>query len=145
MVTVKLIVVFCPRAPDVPITVTETVPVAADAVALKVNVLVFVVLVGLKDAVTPLGRVDVIARFTLLLKPPDGLTVIVLVMLAPWARVTELGEAKTVKLGLTLLLELPPPHAAKARRLGNVTDLKNKRSLEFRTGHPMEKLLKEHD
>ncbi len=40
---------------DVPVTVTVTVPVAAVLLAVSVNVLVLAVLLGLNDAVTPLG------------------------------------------------------------------------------------------
>ena len=56
------------KLPAVPVTVSLTVPVAALLPAVSVNVLVFAVLVGLKDAVTPPGRPDV-DKLTLLLKP----------------------------------------------------------------------------
>jgi hypothetical protein len=41
------------------------------------------VLVGLKDAVTPVGRVEVTAKLTLPVNPFSGFTVIVLVPLLP--------------------------------------------------------------
>ena len=46
------------RVPDVPVTITLIVPVAALLVALKVKVLVPVVLAGLKTAVTPEGSAE---------------------------------------------------------------------------------------
>jgi hypothetical protein len=55
--------------PDVPLTVTVTVPVVAVVLAVSVKVLVLVVLVGLKDAVTPLGRPEA-DKLTLPVKPP---------------------------------------------------------------------------
>jgi hypothetical protein len=48
--------------------VTVTVPVVAVLLAFSVSVLVVVVLAGLKDAVTPLGR-PVVVKLTLPLKP----------------------------------------------------------------------------
>ena len=51
--------------------VTVKVPVAAVRLAVSVKVLVPVVLVGLKDPVTPLGRPDAV-RLTLLAKPFSG-------------------------------------------------------------------------
>ncbi len=65
-----------------PVIVTVDVPVAAPLLAVSVNVLVVVVLLGLNDAVTPLGRPEV-DRATLPLKPFCGVTVIVLVPLVP--------------------------------------------------------------
>ena len=50
--------------------------------AANVNVLVLAVLLGLNDAVTPLGRPDA-DKLTLPLKPPCGVTLIVLVPLVP--------------------------------------------------------------
>lgn len=78
--------------PDAPETVTVTVPVVALVLAASVNVLVFAVLLGLNDAVTPLGKPDA-DKLTLLLKPPCGVTVMVLVPLAPWTSLRLLGEA----------------------------------------------------
>jgi hypothetical protein len=66
----------------VPVIVTVAVPVAAPALAVSVNVLVLVVLPGLNDAVTPLGRPEA-DRATLPVKPFSGVTVIVLVPAVP--------------------------------------------------------------
>jgi hypothetical protein len=55
--------------PDVPVMVTVVgPPAAAEPLAVRVKVLVLVVLVGLKDAVTPLGSPEA-AKATLPLKP----------------------------------------------------------------------------
>jgi len=62
--------------------VTVTVPGVAVPLAVSVSVLAVVVVVGLKDAVTPLGRLDA-DRLTLPLKPFCGVTEIVLVPLVP--------------------------------------------------------------
>jgi hypothetical protein len=83
-VTVRLRVVVCVNAPDVPWMVTVTgPPVVAEAVAVSVKVLVVVVGFGLNDAVTPVGRVEATDRFTLPVNPLVGVTVIVLVPLLP--------------------------------------------------------------
>ena len=70
------------KLPDAPETVTVAAPVAAVLLAVNVNVLVPVVVTGLNDAVTPLGRPDA-DKPTLPLKPPCGVTVILLVPFAP--------------------------------------------------------------
>jgi hypothetical protein len=57
-------------------------PVAAVLPALNVSVLVPLVDVGLKDAVTPLGR-PLAASDALPLKPPDGVTVTVALAVPP--------------------------------------------------------------
>jgi hypothetical protein len=86
------------KLPDVPVIVTVDVPAAAVLLAASVNVLVPVMLMGLKDAVTPLGR-PVADKPTLPLKPFCGATVIVLVPLAPCAIVTLVGDAESEKFG----------------------------------------------
>lgn len=83
--------VVCDNPPDAPETVTVSVPVAAVLLAISVNVLVFAVLLGLNDAVTPLGKPGA-DKLTPLLKPPCGVTVMVLVPLVPWTRLRLLGE-----------------------------------------------------
>jgi hypothetical protein len=86
------------KVPDVPVMVTVDVPVVAVALAVSVNVLVLVVLVvllGLKEAVTPLGRPEA-DKLTLPVKPFCGVTVIVLVPLLPCTRVTPFGKAESV-------------------------------------------------
>ena len=55
----ETVVVFV-KLPDVPVIVTVTVPVVAVPLAVRVNVLVLAVLLGLNDAVTPLGRPDAV-------------------------------------------------------------------------------------
>jgi hypothetical protein len=81
---VKLIVVVCVSVPEVPVIVTVVgPPTVAVALAVKVKTLVLLVLVGLKDAVTPLGRVELTAKLTLPVKPLTGFTVIMLVALLP--------------------------------------------------------------
>jgi hypothetical protein len=73
-----------------------TVPVVAVLVAASVSALVLAVLLGLNDAVTPLGRPDA-DKLTLALKPPSGVTVIVLVPLVACVIVKVLGDAERVK------------------------------------------------
>ena len=84
------------RPPDIPVMVTEAVPVAAVLLAVSVNVLVLVVLLGLNDAVTPLGRPDA-DKLTLPLKPFCGVTVMVLAPLAPCVMLKLLGDTERVK------------------------------------------------
>ena len=90
----EIAVVFV-KLPDVPLTVTVTAPVVAALPAVSVNVLVLVVLLGLNDAVTPLGRPDA-DKLTLPLKPFCGATVMVLAPLAPCAIVKLFGDAERV-------------------------------------------------
>jgi hypothetical protein len=80
------------RLLDKPVTFTATVPVVAVLLAVSVSVLVLAVLLGLNDAVTPLGRPDA-DRLTLPLKPFCGLTVMVLVPLAPCRIAKLFGDA----------------------------------------------------
>ncbi len=86
------------KLPDVPVTVTVTVPVLAVPLAASVNVLVPVVLLGLNDAVTPLGR-PAADKLTLPLKPFCALTVIALVVVVPCDIVKLLGDAVRAKFG----------------------------------------------
>jgi hypothetical protein len=79
--TLRLIDVVGVKLPEVPVTVTVAGPIVAELFALKVNVLALVVGLGLNEAETPLGKDDVTVRFTALLKPLTGRTVIVLVLL----------------------------------------------------------------
>src|SRR5438874_1946419 len=89
--TVKLMVVVLVRLPDVPVMVMLPVPTVAVLLAASVRALEPVVLLGLKEAVTPLGRPEA-DRETLLLKPFAGVMVIVLLPLEPRVTVTLLGE-----------------------------------------------------
>ena len=83
------------RVPDEPVTVTVIVPVVAVLLAVSVNVLVLAVLLGLNDAVTPLGRPDA-DKLTLLLKLFCGVTVMVLAPLVPCTIVKLFGDAERV-------------------------------------------------
>jgi hypothetical protein len=98
--TVRLTVAVRVVPPEVPDTVMGNVPVAAPAPALKVRVelAVGITEVGLKEAVTPLGRPEA-PRLTEEPKPLMLVTVMVLVPLPPWVTVTEVGEADTEKSG----------------------------------------------
>jgi hypothetical protein len=96
---VREIVVELDKLPEVPVMVTVTVPVADVLVAVSVSVLIRVVLVGLKEADTPLGRPEA-DKLTLPLKPPCGVTVMVLVALVPCVIVKLLGDAESAKLGV---------------------------------------------
>src|SRR5262245_24485892 len=91
-------VVVTLRLPDVPVTVIEAVPGAAVPLTANVNVLVLVVLVGLNEAVTPLGNPEAL-RVTLPLKPFCGETVMVLAPVAPWRIVSVAGCAESVNVG----------------------------------------------
>ena len=96
--TVKLMFVVCVRLPDVPVTVTVTVPKAAVLPAASVRVLEPPAGLGPKEAVTPLGKPE-LEKDTLLLKPFAGVIVIVLLPLKPWVTVKLLGEADKEKSG----------------------------------------------
>ena len=85
------------KLPDEPVIVTVTVPVAAELLAVSVNVLLLAVLVGLNAAVTPLGSPDV-DRLTLALKPPCAVTLMVLLPLVPCKIVKLFGDAEIIKL-----------------------------------------------
>ncbi len=70
-----------------------TLPVVAVLLAVSVSVLVLVVLLGLNDGVTPLGKPEA-DKLTLPVKPFCGVTVLVLVPLVPWVIVTLDGDAE---------------------------------------------------
>ena len=91
----RLIAVEFVKLPEVPVTVTGTVPVDAASLTVSVNVLVLVVGFGLNDAVTPLGKPGA-DKLTWPLKSYSGLTVIELVPLAPWVMVRLLGAEVSV-------------------------------------------------
>src|SRR6266571_1816611 len=101
---VRDIVAVLIKPPDVPVMVTVAVPAAAVLLAASVNVLVVAVLLGLNDAVTPLGRPDA-DKLTLLLKPLSGVTVMVLAPLVPCAIVKLLGDVEREKFGSGALTE----------------------------------------
>ena len=70
------------RLPEAPVILMVNVPVAAEGPADRVSVLLAVVGLGMKDAVTPLGKPEAV-RFTAALKPFNGLTLMVLVAPVP--------------------------------------------------------------
>lgn len=94
--TVRVIVVVCVRPGAVPVTVTVKVPVVALLFAESVSVLVEVAGFGLNVPVTPLGKPEA-ENVTLLLKPFDGVMVMVLRPLVPRAIVTLVGDADMLK------------------------------------------------
>ena len=79
--------------------VTVEVPAVAILLAASVSVLVPVVLVGLKVAVTPLGRPEAI-RATFPAKLFRFATEMVLVPLRPFVTVRLVGEAERLKSGV---------------------------------------------
>ena len=99
--TVRLIVAVCVSEPEMPVTVTVNVPGAAAllAVNVKVNVPLVVTDVGLKAAVTPLGR-PLAESETVPVKPFCAPIVIVLGLPVPCAMLRVVGEAARVKFGL---------------------------------------------
>jgi hypothetical protein len=74
------------------------VPTAAVALVVSVKVLALAVLLGLNDAVIPLGRPE-IDKLTVPVNPFSGVTVIAVVAVAPWVSVTLFGEADSRKFG----------------------------------------------
>jgi len=80
------------KLPEFPVMVTGKVPVVAVLLAVNVKVLDPAVLAGLKEAVTPLGKLDA-DKLTLPLKPFCGVTVTFVAPLAPCATLRLLGEA----------------------------------------------------
>ena len=105
--TVRLIVVVRVRPPPVPVTVTVAGPRVAVLEAVKVRtLLVPVVEVGLKLAVTPVGN-PLALNATLPVKPPLRVIVIVLVPLAPRLIVRLEGFGESAKSGLTVPLRSP--------------------------------------
>ena len=100
MVSAIVAVLF--NAPETPVTVTVDAPVTADALAVSVKVLAPVVLAGLNDAVTPLGRPDAV-RLTLPLKPLSGPTVILLAPLLPCGMLRLAGDAESAKPGVAIV------------------------------------------
>lgn len=85
--------------PDVPVTVMVLVPVVAVLLAVNVRTLVDVVGLVPKAAVTPLGRAEV-ESVTDPVKPPESVTVIVLLPLVPCLTVKLVGEAESEKSGV---------------------------------------------
>jgi len=90
--------------PELAVIVSPTVMLAAVLLADSVNILVPVLLTGLNEAVTPAGTPGGIKVTVLVLKPPEGVIVIMQVPLEPGATVRLLGDAEMVKLGATVAL-----------------------------------------
>ena len=101
--TVRAIEVVVVNAPELPPMVTVDVPRVAEPLAVNVSTLAPVAGFGLNEAVTPLGD-PVANRFTLPVNPYRSVTVIPVVLEAPWAKVTEDGEAPRAKLGAELIV-----------------------------------------
>jgi len=88
------------RVPEVPVTVTVAVPVAAVPLAPSVKMLLLVAGFGLNPAETPLGKTEVTVNPTLPLKPFNAFTVIVEVPPAPPCTIVKLdGDADKLKSG----------------------------------------------
>jgi hypothetical protein len=105
-VTVRLMVVVFVKPPEDPVMMTVAVPATAVLLTVSVKVLEFaglVVMVGLKEAVTPLGNPEA-EKLTLPLKPLSEPTETVLVPLAPCMTVKVLGDAESMKLGDVLVM-----------------------------------------
>ena len=98
MSDVSVTLAFAVDPPDAPVMVTVFVPVCAELLTLKARVLCELVLEGLNDAVTPVGRPE-FERLTLPAKPWRGVTVMVLDPLAPCCRLRLLDAADKLKLG----------------------------------------------
>ena len=86
------------RLPEVPVIVRVDVDPAAELLATTVRMLEVAALAGLNDAVTPAGNPEML-RFTAPLKPCCGLTVMVLLALAPGATVSVEADADRLKPG----------------------------------------------
>jgi len=105
--TVSAMVALCVVEPEVPVIVTVAAPTVAVEEAVSVSVEVTLPLAGgvtglvENAAVTPLGNpvaLNVVAESN----PPVLVMVIVLVPLAPWVTVTEVGDAAMVKFGVAV-------------------------------------------
>ena len=97
-VTVRPSVLVFVKLPEVPEMVTVAVPVVAVLPAVSVKVLEVVAILGLKMAVTPLGRPEA-DRVTPPLKPFWGVMVTVLERLVPCVMFKLAGDADRLKFG----------------------------------------------
>ncbi len=93
----EMVVLFA-KLPEVPVTVTVTVPVVAVPLADKVKRLVVVAGFVPKTALTPAGK-PVALKTTLPLNPFCGLIVILMEPAEPWRKFKLAGDAESVKLG----------------------------------------------
>jgi hypothetical protein len=85
--------------------VTVALPTLTGLLAVKVKIVDDVPLVWLKLAVSPEGRPDA-AKLTVPLKPFNGFTLMVLVVLLPCVSVTLAGAAESEKSGVAGLTQL---------------------------------------
>ena len=83
-VTVSASLTVLDRLPEVPVTVMLAVPGDAELLTVSVNRLLVTALAGPKDAVTPVGRPEML-NATVPVKPFCGLTVIVVLPVLPAA------------------------------------------------------------
>src|SRR5260370_19221019 len=112
-------VVVAVKLPEVPVMVSVAVPAVAELLAVSDRTLVVVVLVGLKDAVTPLGSPEA-TKLTLPVKPPAGVTVMVLVPVAPPGVIDTLaGPDPGGRFGVTPRIEFPSPRPVVETRTGS--------------------------
>jgi len=89
--TVRRSVAVCESVPLLPVTVGLAVPVVAVLDAAKVSVLLAVVETGLKLAVTPAGT-PLTLSVTLPVKPPRGVTLMVLLAVPPCVTVALVAD-----------------------------------------------------
>lgn len=89
----------CVSEPDVPVTVTGTFCCATELSTERVSVSEVVTGFDAKDAVTPLGSVDVTARFTAPVNPPASVILSAVVPLPPGFKSTSLSELVSQKPG----------------------------------------------
>ena len=103
-ITVRAMVVDVFRLPEVPVMLTVTGPArAAVLLAVSVSTLELVAGLGVKDAVTPLGRPE-IASVTTPTNWFAPVTEMMLVALLPWMTDSAAGEGEIVKLGGALMV-----------------------------------------
>jgi len=100
LIVSEMVVVWV-RLPDVPVMVMVLVPVVAVLLAVNVSTLVDVVGLVPNEAVTPLGRAE-LDSVTDPVKPPESVTVIVLLPLVPCFTVKLEGEAEREKFGVAV-------------------------------------------
>lgn len=98
---VSEMLVVCVKLPDVPVTVIVLVPVVAVLLAVNVRTLVDVVGLVPNEAVTPLGKAEVLSD-TEPVKPLRSVTEIVLLPLVPCFTVKLVGEADSEKFGVAV-------------------------------------------
>lgn len=96
--TVSATVVVAFRVPEVPVTVTVELPTVDVLLAVRVNMLLPVVGLVAKAAVTPVGNPDAVSA-TLPVNPPTSVTAIVSVALLPCERDRVDTDGASVKLG----------------------------------------------